>query len=102
MKKVLDGYLLPEDELVSGGAIGADSMGQRYAKETGRNIYICYPNYLRLGRGATFARNKTIAENSDEVLAFYQNGRFQLGGTANTIDWCRKLNIPFQEFEEEV
>jgi hypothetical protein len=46
-------------------------------------------------------RNKLIAESSDLVLAFYQKGRFQEGGTANTIKWARELEIPYLEFEEE-
>lgn len=90
-----------DDEIVSGGARGADSMAQRYAKEFGHDIQIKYPKYARYGRGATFTRNKVIAENSDLVLAFYQKGHFQEGGTANTAEWARKLGIELIEYEED-
>lgn len=88
------------DYIISGGARGADSMAQRWAKENGFPIIIYYPDYNRFGRGAAFARNKRIVEESDIVIAFYQHGRFQEGGTANTIDWARKLGKPFVEIEE--
>jgi predicted Rossmann fold nucleotide-binding protein DprA/Smf involved in DNA uptake len=90
-----------EDEIISGGAVGADSMAQRYAKEFGLDIQIKYPKYARYGKGATFRRNKTIVEHSDVILAFYRKGHFQEGGTANTADWARKLKVELHEYEEE-
>ena len=102
LKREIEGLYIEGDWLVSGGAKGADSMAQRLAKEKGLPIIIFYPNWKgKEGRGAGFLRNKQIVENSDMVLAFYQKGRFQEGGTANTISWCRKLNRPFTEYEEE-
>ena len=88
------------DTLVSGGAVGADSLAQRYAKERGLSILIVYPDYAHEGRGATFARNRRIVEASDWVYAFYAKGRFQQGGTRNTIEWAQKLGIPYKEFED--
>jgi predicted Rossmann fold nucleotide-binding protein DprA/Smf involved in DNA uptake len=96
----LDKIIKRGDTIVSGGAIGVDSMAQRYAKDHGFTIIIFYPDYNHYGKGATFARNKVIAEQSDRVLAFYAKGRFQQGGTANTIEWARKLGIPYDEYEE--
>lgn len=101
LKETIDKYISEEDEIISGGASGADSMAQRYAKESGHDIQIKYPKYARYGKPATFIRNKVIAEQSDLVLAFYQKGRYQLGGTANTAEWARKLGIELIEFEEE-
>jgi predicted Rossmann fold nucleotide-binding protein DprA/Smf involved in DNA uptake len=94
--------IVAEDSLVSGGAVGADSMAQRYAKENGLEITICYPDYGRYGRGATFIRNRRIVELSDFVLAFYAKDRFQQGGTSNTIHWAQELAVPYFEYEEEV
>lgn len=90
-----------DDEIVSGGAVGADSMAQRFAKQHGYDISIKYPKYWKFGKPATFIRNKIIAENSDVVVAFYQKGRFQQGGTSNTAKWARELEVPLLEFEEE-
>jgi len=95
-----------DDELVSGGAIGVDSMAQRWAKDHGNAIHIYYPRWNdphtgTYDRGAGFKRNKVIVENADLVLAFYQRGRFQQGGTANTAKWARELGVQLFEFEEE-
>lgn len=88
------------DILVSGGAVGADSMAQRWAKEHGYSIVIHYPDYKRYGSGAPFARNRTIAEDSDFILAFYSKGRLSQGGTRNTIEWAIKMGKDFIEYEE--
>lgn len=96
----LDNHIRWGDSIVSGGAVGADSMGQRYAKERGLRITIIYPDYAHYGRGATFVRNKEIVENADKVFAFYATGRFQQGGTANTAEWARKFGKTLIELEE--
>jgi predicted Rossmann fold nucleotide-binding protein DprA/Smf involved in DNA uptake len=98
---VLDQYLKYEDEIVSGGALGADSFAQRYAKEKGYVIHIYYPRWEH-GKSAGFERNKRIVENSDIVIAFYAKKRFQQGGTANTAMWARKMEKPLYEYEEDV
>lgn len=104
LKLEIDKRYKEGDELVSGGAVGADSMAQRYAKERGLSIRIIYPRW-RVGdsfdKGAGFKRNKLIVEHSDIVLAFYQRNKFQQGGTANTATWARKLGVELIEFEEE-
>lgn len=79
----------------------ADGFAQRYARENGFMILIIYPDYAQFGRPSTFIRNKVIAENSDIILAFYQKGRFKVGGTANTAEWARKLGVELIEYEEE-
>ena len=99
LSRVLMGYVNPEDEIVSGGAEGADSMAQRYAKEHGHAIYIIYPHWEH-GISAGFARNKKIVEVSDLIIAFYAKGKFQKGGTSNTIMWAQKLEKPYLEIEE--
>ena len=97
---VLDETLERDDVLISGGALGVDSMVQRYAKDKGFNLHIYYPRY-DTGPGATFVRNRHMVENSDLVLAFYAKGSFQSGGTANTILHARRLGVEFKEIEEE-
>lgn len=99
--KVVEYIDSEDDEFESGGALGADSMCQRFCKEEGFDIHIRYPKYKVHGKPATFIRNERIVRNSDLVLAFYSKDRFQIGGTANAASWARKLNIPLFEFEEE-
>ena len=102
LARVLEGYIIsPNDEIISGGAIGADSMAQRWAKENGFDISIKYPKYKVYGKPATFVRNERIVATSDIVVAFYAKGHFQEGGTANSAEWARKLGKPLYEYEEE-
>lgn len=102
LRQTIDEFIKDdEDEIISGGAVGADSMAQRYAKEFGYDIQIKYPKYARYGRGATFIRNERIVRASDLVLAFYAKNSYQKGGTANSAEWARKLGIELHEFEEE-
>jgi predicted Rossmann fold nucleotide-binding protein DprA/Smf involved in DNA uptake len=101
LSSVLDKICERGDTIVSGGAIGADSLAQRYTKERGLRILIIYPDHVHDGRGANFRRNQIIVENADRLYAFYAKGRFQQGGTANTVEWARKLDIPVVELEEE-
>ena len=102
LDNVLKEFIEPEDLIVSGGAVGADSMAQRWAKENGRSILIHYPNYALNGRVATFVRNRYIAEDAEIVLAFYAPGRFHLGGTANTVNHARELGREIHEYEESI
>lgn len=102
LERVLKGYIISDDDvIVSGGAVGADSMAQRFAKENGYDMEIKYPKYRVYGKPATFVRNERIVAASDIVLAFYAKGRFQQGGTANSAEWARKLGKPLYECEEE-
>lgn len=100
IEQILSKYIDYDDEIVSGGAFGADSMAQRYAKEKGHVIHIYYPRWEH-GYSAGFARNKRIVENSDIVICFYSKGNFRQGGTANAAKWAQELAKPLYEYEEE-
>lgn len=75
-------------EIISGGAKGADSLARQFASE--HNIPICEykPQYKQFGRSAPIVRNKIIAENCDELVAFWD---YKSKGTKFTIDQARKL-----------
>lgn len=75
--------------IVSGGAKGADTLGERWAKEKNKEILIFYPDWSKYGRSAGFIRNKDIIENSDIVFAFWDGTS---KGTKNSIELSIKLN----------
>lgn len=77
------------DLIVSGGALGADTIGEQYAKDNNINTLIFKPDWKKYGKGAGFARNKDIINNSDIVVAFW-DGKSK--GTRNSIDTAVKLN----------
>lgn len=75
-------------EIVSGGAVGTDSLAERYAKEQNIALTIFRPDWNTHGKKAGFLRNKIIVEHSDRVIAFW-DGKSK--GTKSTIDYAKQL-----------
>lgn len=78
-------------EIVSGGAIGADSLARRFAENKQIKLTEFLPDYEQYGRGAPIRRNKEIVEYSDQIIAFW-DGKSR--GTKNTIDIAKKQGKP--------
>ena len=76
------------NSIVSGGASGADSLGAKFAKENGVSLKEYLPEWDKYGKSAAFKRNRTIIENSDCVLCFW-NGISR--GTEDSIRIAREL-----------
>ena len=75
-------------EIISGGAIGPDTLGAKYAKEKGIPTKIFLPDWSKHGKSAGFIRNTDIVENADIIIAFWdQTSR----GTKDSIDKANKL-----------
>lgn len=95
--RTFDNYCLLEKELndfdinkiISGGAKGADSLAEIYAKDKKIETLIFKPDWKRYGRGAGFIRNKLIIENCDFVIAFWDK---KSKGTKNSLETAEKLN----------
>ena len=77
--------------IVSGGASGADALGERYAKENGFEIERHPADWLKYGRSAGPRRNKQMADVADFVICFW-NGKSK--GTMSMIDYAKKSNKP--------
>lgn len=74
--------------IVSGGAKGADALGERYAKDNGINTEIHVPEWDRYGKSAGYRRNVDIINNADSVIAFWDG---ESKGTKHSIDIAKKL-----------
>ena len=87
------GLFLFEDiqEIVSGGAAGADSLGERYANYYNIPIKRFLPEWDKYGKRAGYLRNQTIIDNCDMVLAFWDG---QSRGTADTIEKAKRAMKP--------
>jgi hypothetical protein len=57
-------------EIISGGAKGADSMAERYAKEENIPIVVLKPDWKTRGRQAGLLRNTDIVARCSHLLAF--------------------------------
>lgn len=74
--------------IVSGGAKGADSLGERYAREFNLETLIFLPDWSRWGKTAGYVRNQDIIKNADYVIAFW-DGKSK--GTKSSIDIAKSL-----------
>ena len=69
-------------EIVSGGAKGADSLGERFANENSLNLTVFPADWNTHGRSAGFIRNKQMAEYGDVLYAFWDGAS---PGTKNMV-----------------
>lgn len=75
--------------IVSGGADGADTLAEKYAKERGLNTIIHIPNWEKHGHAAGLIRNKDIIGDSEIVVAFWDK---KTRGTENSINLAKSQN----------
>ena len=76
-------------EIVSGCARGADSLGERFAKEYGLKCHRYPANWEKHGKSAGYIRNKEMADASDVIIAFW-DGKSK--GTKHMIDISVDMN----------
>lgn len=77
--------------VVSGTARGADTLGERYARERGFQLRRFPADWDKDGKKAGMLRNYRMADNADALIAFWDGTS---RGTANMIDIARKKNLP--------
>jgi hypothetical protein len=85
LHSVLDEYT--PTEIISGGAIGADSLAAAYAAEKGIPLKEFFPEYGKYGRAAPIKRNNQIVDACDMVVAFWDG---ESHGTKYTMDHVKK------------
>jgi hypothetical protein len=79
--------------IISGGAQGADTLAERYAKEHDIELRVYYPDWKTYGRKAGPLRNIDIVSAADYVVAFWDGVS---PGTKSSIDIAKKLNKPYR------
>lgn len=93
-----------EIQVVCGMAAGADTLGERYAKERGYQIAYFPADWKKYGRAAGFNRNQEMAKNADALVAFW-DGKSK--GTKHMLDIAQRYGLrvrlkPFQKQAKEV
>lgn len=76
--------------IVCGMARGADSLGEKYAKERGYSVRYFPADWDTHGRAAGYIRNEEMAKNADALVAFW-DGRSH--GTKNMIEIAQKYRL---------
>ena len=84
-------HLMGCEEIISGGAVGADACAAEYAKKHGIKLTVFLPQYERYGRAAPIVRNKEIVDHADKIIAFW-DGRSK--GTLSVIKYAEKVEKP--------
>ncbi|MCP4437524.1 MAG: DUF2493 domain-containing protein [Aureispira sp.] len=87
-----------EVEIVSGGAKGADSLGEVYAKEFGYSTTKFPANWKKYGRAAGYIRNEEMAEYAAELVVFW-DGRSS--GTKHMVQHASKKGLKVKLFFHE-
>ena len=86
--------IIPADvtEIISGGALGVDTLAREYAQFHGIPCAEIRPDYARYGKGAPLRRNLEIIAQAELVIALWDG---QSAGTAYVVNQCKKLGKPF-------
>ncbi len=79
--------------VVSGAARGADSMGERWAKDNGIKTLIFPAEWDKYGKRAGYIRNEDIIKNCDICIAFWDGIS---KGTMHSISLCKKYNKQYK------
>ena len=82
-------------EIISGGAVGVDTVAKEYALAHNIKYTEFLPEYNTHGRVAPLIRNLSIVRSADHVIAFW-NG--ESNGTKFVIEHCQKYAIPLSIF----
>ena len=88
VRATLDALLVKNVDLtlLSGGARGVDTLGERWAEERGVSVTQFKPNYKRYRRGAPLVRNIEMLAACDGVVAFWDGTS---RGTKHVLDHAK-------------
>lgn len=79
------------DEIISGGAAGADRLGAQWGKANGIKVTEFLPDWNQHGKKAGFLRNQDIISNSDCVLCAWDG---LSKGSGHSLSIAKKLKKP--------
>ena len=79
--------------IISGGARGADLLGEKYAQDEGFSLEVFPANWNKFGKSAGFRRNEQMAEVADALIAFWDGNS---KGTAHNFELAEKYNNPIK------
>ena len=84
--------------IVSGGAPGADSLGERYAKERGLAVERYPADWSKHGKAAGPIRNEQMASVADALIAFPLEGAANRG-TYNMVRLAKERDLQVRVIE---
>lgn len=97
IRDVVD-YLDARDYIITGGATGADSWAEFYAKDCKVGRIVHEPQWGMYGKNAGAIRNQLIVDDADVLFAFYSN-KSKSRGTIISVNMAKKKGIPVFEYD---
>lgn len=79
-------FAYQENTMITGGAIGVDSIAEDLAKLNKIPYKVIRPDWDKHGRGAGMIRNTLIVDEADMVIAIWDG---QSKGTKHSIDYAK-------------
>lgn len=76
--------------IVSGCALGADFLGEKYSEERGYQTFYFPANWRLYGRGAGPVRNREMADYADAAIVFWDG---QSKGSAHMIETAKEKGL---------
>ena len=83
------------DEIVSGGARGVDTLGEKYAKQNNIKLTIFKPNWDKYGIKGGVIRNTQMSRYADCAIVVHCGSK----GSIDMINKMKKLNKPVFEYK---
>jgi len=74
------------EEIISGGAIGIDTLARELAKKHDKRLIEFKPDYKKLGKAAPIIRNKKIIDRADTIFVFWDG---ESKGTLFSIEYAK-------------
>ncbi len=85
----ISGFIIP-DEVISGAAVGADTLGANWAKLRDIPVTYFHPNWYKYGKSAGYRRNELMADAATHLIAFHDG---ESRGTRHMIDIARRKEL---------
>lgn len=82
--------------IISGGAIGVDTLGEKFAREFGFALEVYPADWNKYGNRAGVIRNEEMAKDADALIAIW-DGKSK--GTKHMIDVANRLGLPTYVYE---
>jgi len=83
-------YSPDQIEIVSGGAWGADRLGEIYAKTHGMALKVMPAHWEKYGKSAGYRRNEQMAQYATHCVVFWDG---ESRGTGHMIDLAKQYNL---------
>ena len=93
LKNVDIAKFIPEQttEIITGGAVGIDTLAEKWADKNRISKTIIRPEYPKYGLYAPLKRNEEIVRRADLVIAIWDH---KSNGTKFTIEYAKEIGKP--------